>query len=116
MLVTVLDHFGFIHLLQVVFGKVLEGMDVVTRIGTCFQTAQIIRHEFLSENVGKDRSDRPLEDVIIVDSGEVSLKLYPCNLINSSSFLLSPRRMTKGMRYLFVLSSNWLDLLYEKYE
>ncbi|KAG5654385.1 Peptidyl-prolyl cis-trans isomerase B [Sphagnurus paluster] len=42
---------------HVVFGRVLEGMDVVHAI----------------ENVKKGASDRPVEDVIIADSGELEL-------------------------------------------
>ncbi|KAG6885691.1 Peptidyl-prolyl cis-trans isomerase B [Termitomyces sp. T159_Od127] len=45
---------------HVVFGRVLEGMDVVHKI----------------ENVSKGRQDRPAEDVIIADSGEVTIKLF----------------------------------------
>jgi peptidyl-prolyl cis-trans isomerase B (cyclophilin B) len=41
---------------QVVFGHVIEGMDVV----------------YAMENVPKGRSDRPVEPVTIVRSGEVS--------------------------------------------
>ncbi|KAI0302619.1 cyclophilin-like domain-containing protein [Russula brevipes] len=40
---------------HVVFGKVLEGMDIVYKI----------------EDVAKGQSDRPVEDVIIVDCGEL---------------------------------------------
>ncbi|KAI0055177.1 hypothetical protein BV25DRAFT_1815991 [Artomyces pyxidatus] len=42
---------------HVVFGEILEGMDVVTKI----------------EDVAKGRNDRPVEDVIIADSGELPL-------------------------------------------
>ncbi|KAI9456530.1 cyclophilin-like domain-containing protein [Lactarius psammicola] len=42
---------------HVVFGKVLEGMDIVTKI----------------EDVSKGANDRPVEDVIIADSGELPL-------------------------------------------
>ncbi|KAH8927406.1 peptidylprolyl isomerase B, isoform CRA_b, partial [Atractiella rhizophila] len=44
---------------HVVFGKVLSGMDVVTAI----------------ENVAKGSNDRPVEEVKIVDSGELPLEL-----------------------------------------
>ncbi|KAI0268754.1 cyclophilin-like domain-containing protein [Gloeopeniophorella convolvens] len=44
---------------HVVFGKVLEGMDIVYKI----------------EDVSKGRQDRPVEDVTIVDSGELPLDL-----------------------------------------
>lgn len=43
---------------HVVFGKVLEGMDVVTKI----------------ENVEKGSSDRPVLDVVIEDSGELPVE------------------------------------------
>ncbi|RDB25082.1 Peptidyl-prolyl cis-trans isomerase B [Hypsizygus marmoreus] len=43
---------------HVVFGKVLEGMDIVHAI----------------EDVPKGRSDRPVEDVIIADSGELEVE------------------------------------------
>ncbi|KAG5723752.1 hypothetical protein E4T56_gene2217, partial [Termitomyces sp. T112] len=43
---------------HVVFGRVLEGMDVVHKI----------------ENVPKGRQDRPSEDVIIADSGELPVE------------------------------------------
>ncbi|TFK44367.1 cyclophilin-like domain-containing protein [Crucibulum laeve] len=43
---------------HVVFGKVLDGMDIVREI----------------ENVAKGASDRPKEDVIIVDSGELTVE------------------------------------------
>ncbi|EPQ57330.1 peptidyl-prolyl cis-trans isomerase B precursor [Gloeophyllum trabeum ATCC 11539] len=43
---------------HVVFGKVLDGMDVVTLI----------------ENVPKGASDRPVEDVIIADCGELEVE------------------------------------------
>jgi len=46
---------------QVVFGNVIEGMDVV----------------YAMENVPKGRSDRPVEAVTIVKSGEVSLACSP---------------------------------------
>ncbi|ESK96551.1 peptidylprolyl isomerase b [Moniliophthora roreri MCA 2997] len=44
---------------HVVFGKVLDGMDIVHAI----------------ENVKKGPSDRPVEDVIIADCGELELEL-----------------------------------------
>ncbi|ETW80893.1 hypothetical protein HETIRDRAFT_410105 [Heterobasidion irregulare TC 32-1] len=44
---------------HVVFGKVIDGMDIVRKI----------------ENVAKGRGDKPVEDVIIVDSGELPLDL-----------------------------------------
>jgi len=43
---------------HVVFGTVLEGMDIIYAI----------------ENVPKGRSDRPVEDVIIVDAGELPME------------------------------------------
>ncbi|KAK7053439.1 Peptidyl-prolyl cis-trans isomerase B [Paramarasmius palmivorus] len=43
---------------HVVFGKVVDGMDIVTAI----------------ENVKKDPSDRPVEDVIIADCGELEIE------------------------------------------
>ncbi|KAG7098735.1 Peptidyl-prolyl cis-trans isomerase B, variant 2 [Marasmius oreades] len=42
---------------HVVFGKILDGMDIVTAI----------------ENVPKGASDRPVEDVVIADCGELEL-------------------------------------------
>ncbi|KAE9411284.1 hypothetical protein BT96DRAFT_803819 [Gymnopus androsaceus JB14] len=44
---------------HVVFGQVIEGMDIVRQI----------------ENVAKGRSDRPVVDVIIADSGELELEV-----------------------------------------
>jgi peptidyl-prolyl cis-trans isomerase B (cyclophilin B) len=44
---------------HVVFGKVLEGMEIVRMI----------------ENVEKGRNDRPVKDVVIVDSGELELEV-----------------------------------------
>ncbi|KAF7428210.1 Peptidyl-prolyl cis-trans isomerase B [Pleurotus ostreatus] len=43
---------------HVVFGKVIEGMDIVHQV----------------ENVAKGAMDRPVEDVVIVDSGEIPLE------------------------------------------
>ncbi|KAF4567530.1 Peptidyl-prolyl cis-trans isomerase B [Pleurotus pulmonarius] len=43
---------------HVVFGKVIEGMDIVHQV----------------ENVAKGAMDRPVEDVVIVDSGELPLE------------------------------------------
>ncbi|KAI0780096.1 cyclophilin-like domain-containing protein [Fomes fomentarius] len=43
---------------HVVFGEVLEGMDIITAI----------------ENVPKGRNDQPSEDVVIVDSGELEVE------------------------------------------
>jgi len=43
---------------HVVFGKVLEGMDIIYAI----------------EDVPKGRNDRPLEDVVIYDSGELTVE------------------------------------------
>jgi len=44
---------------HVVFGKVLEGMDIIYKI----------------EDVAKGSSDRPVEDVIVVDCGELPLEM-----------------------------------------
>lgn len=49
----------FLDKKHVVFGKVLQGMDVVRYI----------------EMVPRDRNDRPLEDVTITDSGQETIQL-----------------------------------------
>jgi hypothetical protein len=56
-----------------VFGKVLEGMNIVHMIGQLSLSLSAF-HELTqaAENFPKGSNDRPLEDVTIVDSGEVS--------------------------------------------
>ena len=48
----------FVHSKHVVFGKVVEGMDIVRKI----------------EDVEKGESDKPVVDVIIADCGELMSK------------------------------------------
>lgn len=54
---------------HVVFGKVVEGMDVVYAI----------------EDVPKGQGDKPIEDVVITDSGEVNSSLLLLLLFADSS-------------------------------
>lgn len=64
---------------HVVFGKVVEGMDVVYAI----------------EDVPKGQGDKPIEDVVITDSGEVNSSLLLLLLLADSStyfFFSSPSR------------------------
>ena len=55
------------------FGKVLEGMDIIYAIGASL-LSEAPSDAMLTpsvEDVPKGQNDRPLEDVIIHDSGEV---------------------------------------------
>jgi cyclophilin family peptidyl-prolyl cis-trans isomerase len=55
---------------QVVFGKVIEGMDIVTEIGGYPMNTSISVAHVCAENTATTR-DKPNVDVVIVDSGEV---------------------------------------------
>ena len=59
-----------------VFGKVVEGMDVVRAIGPSSANFPLFFYIYtiLAENVAKGRNDRPEEDVIIVDCGELEIE------------------------------------------
>uniref|UniRef100_A0A0W0FHQ6 Peptidyl-prolyl cis-trans isomerase n=1 Tax=Moniliophthora roreri TaxID=221103 RepID=A0A0W0FHQ6_MONRR len=80
---------------HVVFGKVLDGMDIVHAI----------------ENVKKGPSDRPVEDVIIADCGEASLMFSRRNndAYDLCSWNSSWKQMLMETRYLFMLSSDQLS-------
>lgn len=63
---------------QVVFGTVLEGMEIIHKIGLCtfyivFIDTYLSRP---SETVPKGSGDRPSVDVVIKDSGEVIYLWY----------------------------------------
>jgi hypothetical protein len=82
---------------HVVFGHVLEGMDIVT----------------LMENVPKGRSDKPTEAVTIAKSGEVSRVPHSQKrtaLMILYSFRSSTRWTTLETRYLSVSSSKPLPI------
>jgi len=53
-----------------VFGKVIEGLDIVTEIGRYSMDTSISLAHVCAENTATTR-DKPNVDVIIVDSGEV---------------------------------------------
>ena len=57
---------------QVVFGKVIEGMEFVTEIGRYSMDTSISLAHVCAENTATTR-DKPNVDVVIVDSGEVGL-------------------------------------------
>lgn len=62
---------------KVVFGEVLEGMDIVHAIGTpAFPTTihETQSSPRITEDVAKGRNDRPDEDIIIADCGELEVK------------------------------------------
>ena len=64
-------------LFKVVFGKVVEGMDVVRAIGPSYANSPLFFlyiYTIFAENVAKGRNDRPEEDVIIVDCGELEIE------------------------------------------
>lgn len=70
-----------------------------------------------AEDVPKGSNDRPVEDVVITASGEVSCLTCSVNHANARDFFfISPsypstsRRMQKGKRYLFMLSFNQLSI------
>lgn len=56
---------------QVVFGKVLEGMDIVHAIGEFDACVPRKPTDDDAENVAKGRNDKPEKDVVIVECGEV---------------------------------------------
>ena len=64
---------------QVVFGTVVEGMDVVFAIGPQIVypfTLTMLSPVIYSEDVPKGSGDKPIEDVVITDSGEVIHAIY----------------------------------------
>jgi hypothetical protein len=100
---------------HVVFGQVVEGMEFVYKIG--LSTPPLPTYRLLTrptEEAAKDGRDRPLEDVVIVDSGEVRAVIVPPNLRRltitgnlSWKFL----RMRKENRCLSTLSSKLVFFL-----
>jgi hypothetical protein len=62
--------------LQVVFGTVIDGMDVVRAIGAFLALRVPSPSHRSTEQVPKGSGDRPQEDVIIADSGEVFLVVH----------------------------------------
>lgn len=92
------------------FGKVLEGMDIVYAIGMFFylRPPRPITLTRRAEVVPKGGNDRPLEDVVIYDSGEVCLGSHKYYYILtdelSCSCLWSLLLTNKDTRYHFALS------------
>ena len=91
---------------HVVFGTVLEGLDIVQQMGMHFRSFVDINLICLTEKVKTAPGDKPVEALRIADSGEVRRSLWCLLIVIDSSVCSSPwKRMLREMRCLSTLSS-----------